>query len=91
MSVVKSFLLTVIHSVFNKFSCNFPKEDERTQLLEQYRLLSLEAERFTAQTSQLETESHSMRRDLQTKEHQIRRLQEQVEVIERELQQVSSV
>ena len=63
------------------------QEEDRTRLLEQYRTLSLEAERYTAQTNQLETETHNMRRDLQVKEQHIKRIQEQLELTERELQQ----
>ena len=64
------------------------QEEERTQLLEQYRTLTLEAERYNVQTSQLESESHNMRRELQSKDQNLRRLQQQIESTDRELQQV---
>lgn len=53
-------------------------------------MLSLEAERYESQTNQLEGETHSMRRELQLKEQNIRRLQENVELMDKELQQVSA-
>lgn len=66
----------------------FFQEEDRTQLLEQYRALSLEAERYETQTNQLEAETQTMRRDLHTKDVNIRRLQESLDLLDKELQQV---
>ena len=60
------------------------KDQERSDLLEQYRTLSQEAERYETHNHQLESEGSNLRLELMTKEGEIRRLQEQLGGTERD-------
>ncbi|KAK2148603.1 hypothetical protein LSH36_489g00052 [Paralvinella palmiformis] len=63
------------------------KEQERTDLLDQYRSLTLEAERYETQTHQLESEGSNMRLELMTRDSEIRRLREKIDSMDRQIQQ----
>ena len=71
-----------------KGECWVFQEQERTDLLEQYRSLTLEAERYETQTHQLESEGSNMRLELMTRDSEIRRLREKVDTMDRQIQQV---
>ena len=68
------------------FTC--PQEQERSDLLEQYRHLSLEAERFETQANQLESEGSNLRLELMTLDSENHHLKERVQGLEREIQEV---
>ncbi|XP_013412187.1 centrosomal protein of 135 kDa-like, partial [Lingula anatina] len=63
------------------------KEDERGDLLNQYRVLSREAERYETQTHQLESEGSNLRLELMSRDSEVRRLRDKVELMEREIQE----
>lgn len=65
-----------------------PQEQERSDLLEQYRHLSLEAERFETQANQLESEGSNLRLELMTLDSENHHLKERVQGLEREIQEV---
>ena len=65
------------------------QEQERSDLLEQYRALSLDAERFETQTHQLESEMSNLRLELMTKDSEVRRYREKIDAQEREIKDVS--
>ena len=58
-------------------------------MLEQYRALSLNAERYETQTHQLESEGSNLRLELMTKDSEVRRLREKMEGLEKEIEEVS--
>ena len=64
------------------------QETERSDLLEQYRTLSVEAEKYETTSHQLESEGSNLRLEIMTKESDIRRLREKIDAMEREIQQV---
>ena len=66
------------------------KEGERTNLLEQYRLLSLEADRFQSQSHQAESEASNYKLQLKTREADVRSLKEKVEQLVVQLEEVRS-
>ncbi|XP_052276552.1 centrosomal protein of 135 kDa-like isoform X1 [Dreissena polymorpha] len=63
------------------------KEKERSDLLDQYRALSSEAEQYQTATHQLESEGSNMRLELMTKDSELRRLRDKVDNYEREIQE----
>lgn len=63
------------------------QEAERGDLLEQYRTLTVEAERFETQTHQLESEGSSLRLELMTRDSELRRAQDKIGMLEREVQE----
>ena len=65
------------------------KESERSEILEQYRALSSDADRYQAASQLLENETSSMKMQLLTKETDLRRVKEQLEQLEVELTDVS--
>jgi len=68
---------------------SFPyQEDERSHLLAQYRVVTAEAERQGSQFTRLESESTGLRRDLVSRDVELRRLREQNELLEAETQEV---
>ena len=67
------------------------QETERSDLLEQYRSLSLEAERFETATHQLESEGSNLRLEMMTRDSEIRRLADKVDMLERDIQEVGVV
>ena len=64
------------------------QEGERSDLLEQYRSLSMEAERYETQAHQLESEGSNLRLEVMTKDSEIRRLLERIDSMDRQIQQV---
>ena len=64
------------------------KESERSEILEQYRALSSDADRYQAALQMLENETSSMKMQLLTKETDLRRVREQLEQLEVELTDV---
>ena len=64
------------------------QEQERTDVLNQYRALSQEAERYETQSHHLESESSNMRLELLTKDSEMRRLREKIDSLDRQLQEV---
>ena len=67
------------------------QEQERSDLLEQYRHLSLEAERFETQANQLESEGSNLRLELMTLDSENHHLKERVQGLEREIQEVCTL
>ncbi|CAH1777332.1 unnamed protein product [Owenia fusiformis] len=63
------------------------KEQERSDLLEQYRLLTSEAETYQTQSHQLESEGSNLRLEVMTRESEIRRQREKIDSLEREIQE----
>ncbi|XP_053399484.1 centrosomal protein of 135 kDa-like isoform X2 [Mercenaria mercenaria] len=63
------------------------KEKERSDLLDQYRALSSEAEQYQTATHQLESEGSNMRLEIMTKDSELRRLRDKVDNYEREIQE----
>ncbi|KAL4230126.1 hypothetical protein ACF0H5_010511 [Mactra antiquata] len=63
------------------------KEKERSDLLDQYRALSSEAEQYQTATHQLESEGSNMRLELMTKDSENRRLRDKVDNYEKEIQE----
>ena len=63
---------------------------ERNDILEQYRSLSLEAEKFETRSHQLESEGSNLRLELMTRENESRRLRERIDLLERDIKEVSS-
>ncbi|GAB1601649.1 centrosomal protein of 135 kDa-like [Argonauta hians] len=61
------------------------KEQERTDLLDQYRTLSAEAEQYQSTNHQLETEGSNLRLEVISKESEIRMLKEKVERMDIEI------
>ena len=64
------------------------QEQERSDLLEQYRRAAEDMERFEVQTHQLESEGSNLRMQLMSRDTEIRRLREKLNQIERENQEV---
>lgn len=64
------------------------QEEERSDLLEQYRALSAEAEHFQTTSHQLESEGSNMRLELITKDSELHRNKDKVDNLEREIQEV---
>ena len=58
-------------------------------MLEQYRTVSSQAEKSQATNTQLEAERASLRSDVANKDVHNRKLQEKVDMLDRECQQVS--
>ena len=56
--------------------------------MEQYRSLSLEAEKFETHNHQLESESSNLRLELITRENEARRLRERIEMMETDIKDV---
>ena len=78
--------------VFNEVNCIcIFQEHERSDLLNQYRTLSVEAERYETATHQLESEGSNLRLELMTRDNEIRRQREKLEAYDREIQDVSVV
>ena len=67
------------------------QEAERSDLLEQYRKLSQEAEQYQTATHQLESEGSNLRLEVMTKESELRRAHDKIENLEREILEVSEV
>lgn len=65
------------------------QEKERSDLLDQYRALSSEAEQYQTATHQLESEGSNMRLEIMTKDSELRRLRDKVDNYEREIQEVN--
>ncbi|CAG2232415.1 CEP135 [Mytilus edulis] len=63
------------------------KESERSDLLEQYRALSVEAEQYQTSSHQLESEGSNLRLELMTKDSEIRRNRDKIDNLEREIQE----
>ncbi|XP_052078400.1 testis-specific gene 10 protein-like isoform X3 [Mytilus californianus] len=63
------------------------KESERSDLLEQYRALSMEAEQYQTSSHQLESEGSNLRLELMTKDSEIRRNRDKIDNLEREIQE----
>lgn len=63
------------------------KEQERTDLLDQYRTLSAEAEHYQNSNHQLESEGSNLRLEILTRESEIRMLKEKTDRMDRELQE----
>ncbi|WAQ97982.1 CP135-like protein [Mya arenaria] len=63
------------------------KEKERSDLLDQYRALSSEAEQYQTATHQLESDGSNMRLEIMTKDSELRRLRDKVDNQEREIQE----
>lgn len=64
------------------------QEQERSDLLEQYRKLSLEAEQYQTTSHQLESEGSNLRLEIMTRDSELRRLHDKVDNLEREIQEV---
>lgn len=64
------------------------QENERTDLLDQYRALSAEAEQYQTSTHQLESEGSNLRLELMTKDSELRRARDKLDNLEREIQEV---
>lgn len=64
------------------------QEKERSDLLDQYRALTSEAEQYQTATHQLESEGSNMRLEIMTKDSELRRLRDKVDNYEREIQEV---
>lgn len=64
------------------------KESERSEILEQYRALSSDADRYQAVSQQLESETSAMKMQLLTKESDLRRVREQLEQLQVDLSEV---
>ncbi|XP_064637968.1 testis-specific gene 10 protein-like isoform X2 [Lineus longissimus] len=62
------------------------KEQERTDLLDQYRALSLEADKYQTQTHQLESEGSNLKLELMTKDSEVRRLRDKMDGLDKDLQ-----
>lgn len=70
-------------------NCHFcVQENERTDLLDQYRALSAEAEQYQTSTHQLESEGSNLRLELMTKDSELRRARDKLDNLEREIQEV---
>ena len=89
--------ITKEHEGSNPFFCLilvqlsvFVQEQERADILEQYRSLSQEAERYETQTHHLESEGSNLRLELLTRDSEIRRLRDKCEQTERLVQEVCS-
>ncbi|GFS12272.1 centrosomal protein of 135 kDa-like [Elysia marginata] len=65
------------------------KEQERTDLLDQYRKLSAEAEQYQTTSHQLESEGSNLKLEIMTRDSEIRRLRDKVDTLDREVQEVS--
>lgn len=76
------------HAVSWLYDVVLGQEDERSRLLEQYRALSTDAEKYQVTAAQLEGDKSSLRSDISNKEGQIRKLQEKVAMLDKECQQV---
>ena len=63
------------------------QESERSDLLEQYRLLSVEAERYETHTHQLESEGSTLRLEMMTRDSEMKRLRERIDALENEIRQ----
>ncbi|PAA88260.1 hypothetical protein BOX15_Mlig021784g1 [Macrostomum lignano] len=62
------------------------KERERSDLLEQYRLLTAESDKYQAEAHQLESDASSLRLELSAKDADCKRLREKLEQAESDLQ-----
>lgn len=63
------------------------KERERGDILDQYRSLSQEAERFETQTHHLESEGSNLKLELLTRDSEGRRMRDKLDQAEREIQE----
>ncbi|XP_076445989.1 centrosomal protein of 135 kDa-like isoform X2 [Babylonia areolata] len=63
------------------------KEQERSDLLEQYRKLSMEAEQYQTLSHQLEGEGSNLRLEIMTKDSELRRAHDKLDNQEREIQE----
>ena len=64
------------------------QEAERSDLLEQYRQLSTDLERFETHSHQLESEGSTLKLELMTKDSELKRLRERVDGMDREIREV---
>jgi hypothetical protein len=67
------------------------QEGERSDLLEQYRKLSMEAEAYQTTSHQLESEGSNLRLEIMTKESELRRALDKIDNQEREILEVELV
>lgn len=81
-----SFFLKIYINIFSVF-----QEQERSDLLDQYRTLSAEAEHYQNTNHQLESEGSNLRLEILTRESEIRMLKEKTERMDHELQEVSTI
>ena len=65
------------------------QEAERSDLLEQYRKLSMEAEQFQTASHQLESEGSNLRLEVMRKDSELHRAIDKIEHQEREIMEVS--
>lgn len=64
------------------------QERERADILDQYRALSHEAERYETQTHHLESEGSNLKLELLSKDSEVRRNRDKLDQAEREIQEV---
>ena len=64
------------------------QEKERSDLLDQYRALTSEAEQYQTANHQLESEGSNMRLEIMTKDSEMRRLRDKLDNCERDIQEV---
>ena len=67
------------------------QEAERSDLLEQYRQLSADLERFETHSHQLESQGSTLKLEMMTKDSEIKRLRERIESLEREIREVRAL
>ena len=66
----------------------FSQEQERSDLLDQYRAVTSEAEQYQTATQQLESESSNMRLEIMTKDSELRRIRDKLDNCDREINEV---
>lgn len=73
---------------FHLFFLYCSQERERADILDQYRSLSQEAERYETQTHHLESEGSNLKLELLTKDSEVRRMRDKLDQAEREIHEV---
>ena len=69
----------------------FSQEQERSDLLDQYRAVTSEAEQYQTATHQLESESSNMRLEIMTKDSELRRIRDKLDNCDREISEVAII
>ncbi|XP_013391946.1 centrosomal protein of 135 kDa [Lingula anatina] len=87
MDLLEQYQNSLLSASHSTLTAPTDQEDERGDLLNQYRVLSREAERYETQTHQLESEGSNLRLELMSRDSEVRRLRDKVELMEREIQE----
>ena len=78
----------ICRRIFIGILCLCLQENERSDLLDQYRVLSMEAEQYQTSSHQLESEGSNLRLEIMTKDSELRRLRDKNDNLEREISEV---